>query len=91
MVPFRRDAAFPRSNFPFVAPPRPPGTGGTFHGAGKYIKERSPGTRIVLAEPGSANLVASGIKTDHNADGSPATSHPAFKSHPIQGEPRREN
>jgi cysteine synthase len=61
------------------------GTGGTFHGAGKYIKENSPGTKIVLAEPGAANLIGSGISTERNADGSPASSHPAFKAHPIQG------
>jgi len=61
------------------------GTGGTFHGAGKYIKEHSPTTKIILAEPAMANLIGSGIKTDRNADGSPATSHPAFKGHPIQG------
>ena len=61
------------------------GTGGTFHGAGKYIKEHSPNTKIILAEPGAANLIGSGIKTERNADGSPATSHPAFKGHPIQG------
>jgi cysteine synthase A len=61
------------------------GTGGTFHGAGKYIKENSPDTKIVLAEPGAANLIGSGIKTIRNDDGSPASSHPAFKAHPIQG------
>ena len=62
------------------------GTGGTFHGAGKYIKEHSPETKIVLAEPGAANLLGSGIKTERNADGSPVSSHPAFAPHPIQGE-----
>lgn len=61
------------------------GTGGTFHGAGKYIKEQSPNTKIVLAEPAAANLIGSGIKTERNADGSPATSHSAFAAHPIQG------
>mmetsp|Transcript_18598 Transcript_18598/g.43567 ORF Transcript_18598/g.43567 Transcript_18598/m.43567 type:complete len:359 (+) Transcript_18598:199-1275(+) len=61
------------------------GTGGTFHGAGKYIKEKSPDTKIVLAEPQAANLIGSGIATERNADGSPASSHPAFKAHPIQG------
>jgi len=61
------------------------GTGGTFHGAGKYIKEKSPGTKIILAEPGAANLVGSGIKTERNDDGSPSGSHPAFAAHPIQG------
>jgi cysteine synthase len=38
------------------------GTGGTFHGAGKYIKQHSPHTKIVLAEPGAAALLDSGIK-----------------------------
>mmetsp|Transcript_1412 Transcript_1412/g.3349 ORF Transcript_1412/g.3349 Transcript_1412/m.3349 type:complete len:399 (+) Transcript_1412:15-1211(+) len=61
------------------------GTGGTFHGAGKYIKANSPDTTIVLAEPGAANLIGSGIKTERNDDGSPASSHPAFAAHPIQG------
>jgi len=61
------------------------GTGGTFHGAGKYIKENSPDTKIVLAEPGAANLLDSGIATERNDDGSPKSSHPAFKPHPIQG------
>jgi cysteine synthase len=61
------------------------GTGGTFHGAGKYIKAKSPNTKIILAEPGAAGLLASGIQSERNADGSPAGSHPAFAPHPIQG------
>lgn len=61
------------------------GTGGTFHGAGKYIKETSPDTKIVLAEPGAANLLDSGIATERKEDGSPKSSHPAFSPHPIQG------
>jgi len=61
------------------------GTGGTFHGAGKYIKEKLPDTKIILAEPEAANMLGSGVPTERNADGSPAVSHPAFKAHPIQG------
>lgn len=61
------------------------GTGGTFHGAGKYIKANRPDVKIVLAEPGAAGLLASGIPTERNPDGSPAASHPAFAAHPIQG------
>lgn len=61
------------------------GTGGTFHGAGKAIKEARPELKIVLAEPADAGLLASGIATDRNDDGSPVGSHPAFKPHPIQG------
>jgi cysteine synthase A len=61
------------------------GTGGTFHGAGKYIKSVRPDVKIVLAEPEAAGLLASGIPTERNADGSPVGSHPAFAAHPIQG------
>lgn len=61
------------------------GTGGTFHGVGKYLKENSPDTKIILAEPGAASLVGSGVKTERNADGSPVGTHPAFAPHPIQG------
>ena len=61
------------------------GTGGTFHGAGKYIKATSPSSQIVLAEPQAAALVESGIPTERNDDGSPKASHPAFSPHPVQG------
>ena len=61
------------------------GTGGTFHGAGKAIKAARPDVKIILAEPEDAGLLASGIPTERNADGSPKESHPAFKPHPIQG------
>lgn len=61
------------------------GTGGTFHGAGKAIKAALPDVKIVLAEPEAAGLLASGIKTERMPDGSPASSHPAFAAHPIQG------
>jgi len=61
------------------------GTGGTFHGAGKAIKDKRPDVKIVLAEPLDAGLLVSGIATERNADGSPAGTHPAFKPHPIQG------
>lgn len=61
------------------------GTGGTFHGTGKYIKSQRPDVKIVLAEPAAAGLLASGIATERNPDGSPSGSHPAFAAHPIQG------
>lgn len=61
------------------------GTGGTFNGAGRAIKKKRPDVKIILAEPEDAGLLASGIATERNADGSPAASHPAFKPHPIQG------
>eukprot|EP00536_Pseudo-nitzschia_multiseries_P006611 jgi/Psemu1/239519/estExt_Genewise1.C_1430070 len=61
------------------------GTGGTFHGTGKYLKEHSPDTKIVLAEPEVAALIDSGIPTSRKDDGSPDGSHPAFAAHPVQG------
>ena len=61
------------------------GTGGTFNGAGRALKKERPDIKIVLAEPEDAGLLASGIKTERNPDGAPASSHPAFKAHPIQG------
>ena len=61
------------------------GTGGTFHGAGKAIKAARPDIKVVLAEPADAGLLASGVPTERNDDGSPKVSHPAFKPHPIQG------
>mmetsp|Transcript_20167 Transcript_20167/g.24152 ORF Transcript_20167/g.24152 Transcript_20167/m.24152 type:complete len:404 (-) Transcript_20167:589-1800(-) len=61
------------------------GTGGTFQGAGKVIKEARPDCKIILAEPEAAQLVASGIATERKETGAPKSSHPAFAAHPIQG------
>jgi len=61
------------------------GTGGTFAGAGKAIKEALPKCKLVLAEPDAAGLVKSGIATERLPDGSAVASHPAFQAHPIQG------
>ena len=61
------------------------GTGGTFAGAGKALKEKRPGIKICLGEPADAPLVQSGTKSERNDDGSATGSHPAFKPHPIQG------
>lgn len=61
------------------------GTGGTFTGAGKAIKEQRPDVKIVLAEPEAAQMLASGVPTERLPDGSAVGSHPAFTAHPIQG------
>ena len=61
------------------------GTGGTYHGAGKYIKANSPQTKIIMVEPEGAALVQSGIPTPRNPDGTPAEGHKSWKPHPIQG------
>merc|ERR1711988_274341 len=65
------------------------GTGGTFHGAGKVIKQARPDTKIILSEPKAAPLITSGVKQERKEVmgkfGAPAKAHPAWKPHPIQG------
>lgn len=61
------------------------GTGGTMTGVGRTLKERSPGTQIVAAEPDNSPLLSSGHVQAFNADGSAAESHPNFRPHPMQG------
>ncbi|MEM6578501.1 MAG: cysteine synthase A [Pseudomonadota bacterium] len=61
------------------------GTGGTMTGVAQVLRQQSPTTRIVVAEPESAQLLRSGHVQPFNADGSAAASHPAFNPHPMQG------
>jgi cysteine synthase A len=65
------------------------GTGGTFAGAGEAIKAASPKTKIILSEPKAAPLVTSGIPQERKEVlgkiGAPASAHPEWKAHPIQG------
>ena len=61
------------------------GTGGTLTGVGRVLRSERPEVRIVLAEPANAQLVGSGTPQRREADGAPASSHPAFEPHPIQG------
>ena len=61
------------------------GTGGTVTGVARVLRERSPGTKLILSEPANAQLIASGHSQERNDEGSPAVSHPAFEPHPIQG------
>ena len=61
------------------------GTGGTLKGVARVLAKERPDTQIVLAEPADAALVSSGTAQERNADGSPASRHPAWKPHPIQG------
>ena len=61
------------------------GTGGTLKGVSRVLTKERPETKIVLAEPADAAMVASGTAQDQNGDGSPASRHPAWKPHPIQG------
>merc|ERR1712048_847271 len=63
--------------------------GGTYAGAGKVIKEARPDTKIILSEPKAAPLVTSGEpqprKEVLGVYGAPASGHPAWTAHPIQG------
>src|SRR6056297_3584028 len=61
------------------------GTGGTVTGVGRALRRERPETKIILSEPGNAQLLGSGHAQPRNADHSPASSHPAFEPHPIQG------
>jgi cysteine synthase len=61
------------------------GTGGTLKGVARVLAKERPETRIVVCEPEDAQLLGSGIEQRRNPDGSPASPHPAFKPHPMQG------
>ena len=61
------------------------GTGGTLKGVARVLAKERPETRIVVCEPQDAPLLGSGIAQERNADGSAASAHPSFKSHPMQG------
>lgn len=61
------------------------GTGGTVAGVGRVLKKSFPDAKIVLSEPSNAQLLGSGTAQDRSADNGPASSHPAFQPHPIQG------
>jgi cysteine synthase A len=61
------------------------GTGGTFTGVSRYLREKMPTTKLILTEPDVAQLVGKGKKQKRNEDGSASDSHPDWNPHPIQG------
>lgn len=61
------------------------GTGGTLLGVSRALRELSPGTRVVAAEPDNSPVLASGIPQARDTDGQPAGSHPQFRPHLMQG------
>ena len=61
------------------------GTGGTLKGVGSVLRKERPDTKIVLCEPADAPMVSSGTQQERHDDGSPASRHPSWKPHPIQG------
>jgi len=65
------------------------GTGGTFHGVARMLKQARPECKVILSEPMTAPLITSGVaqerKTVLGIVGTPAGGHPAWKPHPVQG------
>ena len=61
------------------------GTGGTLKGVARVLKARSPRTKIVVCEPDNTQMLGSGIPQARLADGTPASSHPLFRPHLMQG------
>ncbi|HKN59292.1 MAG TPA: pyridoxal-phosphate dependent enzyme, partial [Gemmatimonadaceae bacterium] len=61
------------------------GTGGTLKGVGRVLAKERPEVKVVLSEPADAPMVTSKTPQERNADGSPASRHPSWKPHPIQG------
>jgi len=61
------------------------GTGGTLKGVARVLAKERPETKIIVCEPEDAQLLASGIEQARNPDGTPASPHPTFKPHPMQG------
>ncbi|MEX0619476.1 MAG: cysteine synthase A [Pseudohongiellaceae bacterium] len=61
------------------------GTGGTFNGVSRVLREQSPQTKIMVCEPDNSPMLSSGIAQPRNPDGSSAGSHPTFRPHLMQG------
>jgi cysteine synthase A len=61
------------------------GTGGTFKGVARVLRERSPETRIIVCEPDNSQLLGSKIAQARKPDGSVAASHPVARPHVVQG------
>ena len=61
------------------------GTGGTLLGVSRAMRELSPDTRIIAAEPDNSPVLGSGIAQPRDKDGRPDGSHPHFRPHLMQG------
>ncbi|HJR64958.1 MAG TPA: cysteine synthase A [Gemmatimonadaceae bacterium] len=61
------------------------GTGGTLKGVGRVLDQERPETKVIVCEPADAPMLTSGTKQERKHDGSPASRHPSWKPHPIQG------
>jgi len=54
-------------------------------GTGQYLREKSPRTKICVAEPDNAPLLLSGKPSPYDKDGSITEPHPTWRPHLIQG------
>jgi cysteine synthase A len=61
------------------------GTGGTLKGVARVLRQERPETKIVVCEPDTAALIASGQPQARNPDGTATVGHPAWAPHPMQG------
>lgn len=61
------------------------GTGGTFKGVARVLRECSPKTQITVCEPDNSPVLGSGITQERDRDGTPLGSHPMFRPHLMQG------
>ena len=61
------------------------GTGGTLKGVSRALRQASPVTKIVAAEPDNSQVLASGIPQPRTANGAVAQNHPKFRPHLMQG------
>lgn len=61
------------------------GTGGTVSGVSRVLRKERPDTKIILTEPANAALVGSGTAQERTGTNAPASGHPAWEPHPIQG------
>ena len=61
------------------------GTGGTFSGVARTLRNKMPDAKLIIAEPDVAPLLNNSEKQQRTSDGAPAQSHPDWNPHPIQG------
>ena len=61
------------------------GTGGTLKGVAQVLKAERSDTKVVVCEPDNVPILSSGIPQTRAADGGPASSHPMFRPHLVQG------
>ena len=60
------------------------GTSGTLAGVSRVLKQKSPGTKVMVCEPDNSQLLGSGVGQQRNPDGTYQT-HPSFRPHLMQG------